>query len=102
MPPIRGFATPAERADHFNRHVTIQHEFAFVDEEAYEAAAIVFMDKPVDGVTIKEHLRVRDNTTVRVDVTTNEFCYVHDGTYIGSYYIARTADIEAYFKRRCR
>ena len=102
MPPIGGFATAADRADHFNRHVTIQREFTFVDEEEYEAAAIAFMNKPADGMTIKEHLRMRDNTTVRVDVTTFEFCFVHGGTYIGSYYIARTADIEAYFRRRCR
>jgi hypothetical protein len=100
--PIRGFETDGERADHFYRHVTKNREFAFVDEAEYEAAAIAFMNKPADGVTIKEDLRIRDDTTVRADVTTNEFCYVHGGTYIGSYYIARTADIQAYFKRRCR
>jgi hypothetical protein len=100
--PIRGFESVAGRADHFQRHVIRQREFVCANEEEYEAAAMAFMNKPVDGVTIKEHLRARDNTTVRVDVTTNEFCYVHDATYIGSYYIARTADIEAYFQRRCR
>ena len=100
--PIRGFESVAERADHFQRHVIRQREFAFIDEEAYERAAIAFAETPADGVTIKEVFRARDNTMVRVNVRTNEFCYIHDGTYIGSYYIARTSDIEAYFQRRCR
>jgi hypothetical protein len=100
--PIRGFETAAGRADHFRRHVLQQREFAFANEQEYEAAAIAFAEKVADGVTIKEQFRVRDNTTVRVDVTTNEICFIHDGTFIGSYYIARTADIEAYFQRRCR
>ena len=101
MPPILGFQSQAERTDHFDRHVTQGREFAFADEGEYEAAAIAFMDKTVDGVVIKEHLRLRDNTTVRFDSGTREICFVHDGTYIGSYFKVRERDAEAYFRRRC-
>jgi hypothetical protein len=99
--PTLGFETAAERADHFYRHVTLAHEFAFADELEYEAAAIEFMNKPVDGVIIEEDVRARDGTVIRFDCNTNEICFVHANGYTGTYYRVRCADPYAYFERVC-
>lgn len=99
--PIRGFETAAERADHFQRHVTRAHEFDFADEIEYEAAAIEFMNKVPDGVRIEEDVRARDGTIIRFDCTTNEICFVHADGFVGTYYRVRCADPYAYFERVC-
>ena len=97
--PIRGFKTASERADHFDRHVTRAREFNFADVLEYEAAAIEFMNKAVDGVIIEEDARARDGTVIRFDCNTNEICFVDVDEFITTYFKVRCANPYAYFER---
>lgn len=101
MLPILGFETAEERADHFYRHVTRAREFRFRDELEYEAAAIAFMNKVVDGVIIEEDVRARDGTIIRFDRNTNEICLLRANGFIGTYFKVRCRNPYAYFERVC-
>jgi hypothetical protein len=99
VPDVLGFESEGDRADHYYQHVTLAGEFDFDDDLEYEAAAIAFMNKAVDGVIIEEDVRVRDGTTIRFDRNTNEICFVQDNGFIGTYFKVRRKNPYAYFEK---
>lgn len=102
VPPTSGFASYAELADHFHKHITQRREFACADEKEYEAAAIAFITPDEDPPNTEDCVRARDNTLIRFDRRRNMICYLHADGAIGSYHLVRNTDPYAYFRRKCR
>lgn len=76
VPPTSGFASYAELADHFHKHITQRREFACADEKEYEAAAIAFITPDEDPPNTEDCVRARDNTLIRFDRRRNMICYL--------------------------
>jgi len=102
---VKGFITKYDRDHHFQLH---NAEFTppFASAEEYEAAAIVFLEKPLTG-TIMEGMRIQDGHIIRYDSTTNEFaiCDSDTGGFVTTYFkpdpaIHGQSNNIAYFRRR--
>ena len=101
MLAVYGFATRNELLDHFEKHVVVGGEFPFATEFDYEAAAIEFLSRELNGDT-EERTRLRDQAIVRFNRVTCEIGILAADGYIGSYFRVRLTDPYRYFLRTCK
>jgi pyocin large subunit-like protein len=97
------FATPADRADHFQRHGS---DFGAVNEMEYEAKAESFLKGPKNATTYEQIRACGD--VVRFDSASNEFGVVAANGDIRTYFIPipgvthRYQSNLAYFQATCK
>ena len=98
-PYTKGFRTPAELADHFNKHGS---SVSCLTEDAYEMAADTFCGgywnkSMVTCVRPKE----RRGATILYDTSTNEFAILGKDGFVESYFLRRQRGGMRFFEKQC-